>query len=149
MLIYLQVLLSLIGLASGLVLISSFIRGRQSALLNVIFLSTTAATNITGFFFPFHGVTPGIVIALVSLPVLTLGTLALMKKWARVFMIASVFTRFLNVLVFIAQILARIPALRIIAKGYSPAVGVTQLLALLAHVVLGVIIIRRFRYRLN
>ena len=75
-----HVALSLIGLGTGLLLISAFWVGRRTRRLNGLFLITTVGTIVTGFFFPFHGVTPGIVLGLISLSVLILAAVALARK---------------------------------------------------------------------
>ena len=101
-----HVILSLICLASGLFLISAFLSGRRTIRVNSIFLIMAAGTGVTGFLFPFHGVTPGIVVGLVSLTVLILAAIALARKWSRTYMISVVIAQFLNVLVLITQLFA-------------------------------------------
>jgi DNA-binding MarR family transcriptional regulator len=39
----------------------------------------TIATSVTGFFFPYQGITPGIVVGILSLVILALALLALSK----------------------------------------------------------------------
>ena len=50
--------LSLIGIGSGVVAIYGLLKAKTPGRWTQAFLATTAATSITGFWFPFHGVTP-------------------------------------------------------------------------------------------
>ena len=56
-----HVLISLIGILSGLVVMFGMLARKRFDRWTVLFLATTVATSVTGFFFPFHGVTPAIV----------------------------------------------------------------------------------------
>lgn len=67
---FFHVLLSLAGIFTGFIALFGMIAGKRLDGWNGIFLLTTALTSITGFFFPFHGVTPGIKVGVVSLVVL-------------------------------------------------------------------------------
>jgi len=57
-----HVALSLIGIVSGLMVALGLLGAKRLDGFTAIFLVTTVLTSVTGFFFPFHGVTPGIVI---------------------------------------------------------------------------------------
>jgi hypothetical protein len=139
-----HVILSLATLGSGLLLISAFLAGRKAHRLNGIFLITAAGTSVTGFLFPFHGVTPGIVLGLVSLSVLILAAIALVRKRSRTYMISALTAQYLNVLVLITQLFAKILALhRAAPTGAEPVVGVTQGLALLVCLTVAVKAVRR------
>ena len=72
----LHVILSLAGIAAGLVAIFALAANKLSGLTG-FFLATTALTNITGFLFPFHGVTPAIILGVLSTIVLLLAAIAL------------------------------------------------------------------------
>ena len=67
-----HVVISLIGIASGLVVLSGLLVARKLNRWSALFLISTTATSMTGFFFPFHGVTPAIVVGVISLVVLAL-----------------------------------------------------------------------------
>jgi hypothetical protein len=54
----LHVALSLIAIGSGGVAIYGLLEAKAPGRWTQVFLSTTAATSITGFLFPFHGFTP-------------------------------------------------------------------------------------------
>ena len=65
-----HVAISLIGIAAGFLVIFGMMASKKMVLWTELFLITTALTSITGFMFPFKGVTPGIVIGILSLVVL-------------------------------------------------------------------------------
>ena len=60
----LHVVISLIGIATGFIVAFGMIGARRLPLWNAVFLVTTALTSLTGFLFPFKGVTPGIVVGM-------------------------------------------------------------------------------------
>ncbi|HYK38871.1 MAG TPA: hypothetical protein VEU98_02535, partial [Candidatus Eremiobacteraceae bacterium] len=70
MLTTIHVVLSLIGIASGFLVIFQMIGGKTLGGLNAVFLATTILTSVTGFFFPIMKLTPGLVIGAISLVVL-------------------------------------------------------------------------------
>ena len=69
----LHVILSLVGIGAGFIAIFATHQATNALAVCTCSLSiTTALTSITGFLFPFHGVTPGIVLGILSLIVLLL-----------------------------------------------------------------------------
>src|SRR5260370_18043192 len=64
---FFHVALSLIGIASGLVVLRGLLVSKPLSGWTTTFLVATAATSITGFLFPFHGVTPAILLGVRSL----------------------------------------------------------------------------------
>jgi hypothetical protein len=75
-----HVALSLIGVGSGFIVVLGMIGSRRLPVLTTTFMATTALTSITGFMFPFKGVTPGIVLGVLSLITLAI---AAMARYAR------------------------------------------------------------------
>src|SRR4029453_2110513 len=87
---FLHVLLSLIGIASGLVVTFGWVTGRRLEGWTALFLATTVATSVTGFGFPFDHLLPSHKVGIVSLVALALAILAryplgLAGPWRRVF----------------------------------------------------------------
>jgi hypothetical protein len=145
-----HVVISLIGIASGLVVIYGFLVGKKLAGWNGLFLVMTIATSVTGFFFPFHGITPGIVLGVLSLIVLAVALLAWSKKWAKTYIVMATIAEFFNVLVLIVQSFEKIAPLHALApKGTEPITTVAKVVALLLFVVLGWMAIRRARFLLG
>jgi hypothetical protein len=73
---YLHVAISLIGIGAGILVVIGMINRRRLVAVTTLFLITTALTSLTGFLFPFKGMTPGIVIGSLSMIVLVLAALA-------------------------------------------------------------------------
>jgi hypothetical protein len=147
-----HVLLSLIGIAAGFIVIFGLIAGRWLGLLMSIFLWTTILTSITGFFFPFEGITPGIILGIISLVVLALSLFALYGKkmaggWRTTFVITAVIAQWLNFFVLIAQLFEKVPALHALAPTNTEApFKIAQLCALIVFVVLGFLATKNFRH---
>ena len=59
-------IISLIGIVTGFIVAFEMIGNRPLGFWNTIFLWTTILTSVTGFFFPFSGVTPGIIVGIIS-----------------------------------------------------------------------------------
>ena len=146
-----HVALSLIGIASGFVVLYGLLQAKQSAGWTKLFLTTTIATSVTGFFFPFHGFTPADGVGIVSLIVLALAVLALYRfglagGWRRTYVITCVIALYLNFFVLIVQSFQKIPALNALAPTQSEApFQITQLVALLAFIALGIRATMKFR----
>ena len=139
-------IISLIGIVTGLVVVSGLslkpiAAGDDEHDVPSLF---TILTDVTGYlFFPFKGVTPGIILGAVSLVVLAVALLALIKKWTATYIITATLAEFFNVLVLIAQSFMKIPALHKFApKGNEPIVGGLQLIVLIGFIVLMVMAIR-------
>jgi hypothetical protein len=145
-----HVVISLIGIASGLVVAYGFLAGKRLRAWNALFLVMTILTSVTGFFFPFHGVTPGIVLGVVSLVVLAVALLALSKKWTKTYIVTASIAEFLNVLVLIVQSFQKIPALHALApKGTEPITIVAKVAALCLFVAVAWVAIRRSAFVLG
>jgi hypothetical protein len=66
-----------------------------------LFLLTTIATSLTGFGFPIKGVTPGIVLGVISLVVLAIAVYAryagrIVGPWRLVYVVTAVIALYLN-----------------------------------------------------
>ena len=142
-----HVVISLIGIVSGLVVVYGFIAGLRLPAWNAVFLVMTILTSVTGFFFPFHGITPGIVVGVISLVVLAVAVLAWQKKWATTYIVMATIAEFFNVLVLIVQSFEKIAPLHALApKGTEPITYVAKLAALVLFVVLGWAAVKRARF---
>ncbi len=148
---FIHVLLSLVGIASGLVVLYGLLRANPMARWTQVFLVTTVATSVTGFFFPFHGVTPAIILGVLSLLVLAAAIAGryafhLAGPWRWVYAASAVVALYFNVFVLVVQAFAKIPPLHALApNGSGPAFAAAQALALLFFVVTGYLSVRRFR----
>jgi hypothetical protein len=147
----LHVVISLIGIASGLVVMLGLLVARKLNGWTALFLISTVLTSVTGFFFPFHGVTPAIVVGIMSLVLLAVAIfaryarhLADARRW--IYVVTAMISLYLNVFVLIVQLFQKVPALKALAPTQSePPFAVTQLAVLALFVVLTIIAAIRFR----
>ena len=149
--LFVHVALSLIGILSGLVVLYGLISNDRMDGLTLVFLATTVATSVTGFGFPFHGVTPAIILGVISLVVLAPAIAGrylfhLAGPWCWIYTAGAVTALYFNVFVLVVQAFAKLPALHALApKGSEPPFAIAQGLVLLAFIALGVLAVRRFR----
>jgi len=147
-----HVIISLIAIGSGFIVAFGMIAGRLLPRWTALFVVTTVLTSVTGFFFPIHGVTPGIVLGVVSLAVLLFVILAryskhLSNSWRRTYVITAMIALWLNFFVLIAQSFQKIPALHTLAPtGTEPAFKISQLIALILFVTLTILADKKFRF---
>ena len=150
---FVHVVISLIGIASGFVVVFGLLTARRLDGWTAVFLSTTIATSATGFlFFPFHKFLPSHAVGILSLLVLALAVYAryarhLAGAWRGIYAIASVFALYLNVFVLIVQLFLKVPALNALAPTQTEMpFKLAQLVVLLLFVALGIFSTIRFRH---
>jgi len=132
-----HVLLSLIGIAAGFLVVYGFLTSKPSPATQ-LFLWTTVATSVTGFFFPFHGITPGIVLGILSLIVLALAIRA-RNRWRKTYVISATIALYFNVFVLVVQLFEKVPALTVLAPHQSePPFQIAQGCVLLIFTILTV-----------
>ncbi len=148
---FVHVLLSLLGIASGLVVVVGLLGGKRLSGWTTVFLASTVLTSVTGFFFPFHKLLPGHVLGVLSLLALGLAIMALYGLrlagvWRRVYVISAVIALYFNVFVLIAQLFDKVPELKALAPTKSsPLFLVVQLFVMLTFVAIGALATQRFR----
>jgi hypothetical protein len=148
-----HVVLSLVGIGSGLVVMFGLLAGKRLDGWTILFLASTVATSVTGFGFPFDHLLPSHVVGAISLLVLAVVILAryvyhLAGAWRLTYVIGAVVALYLNVFVFIVQAFQKVPALKALAPTQSePPFLVTQLVVLALFVLLGIAATIRFRSR--
>ncbi|HKV23924.1 MAG TPA: hypothetical protein VJN93_04975 [Candidatus Acidoferrum sp.] len=136
--------LSLVGIFTGLIAVLGMIAGRRLEAWTAVFLSTTALTSITGFFFPFHTVTPGIVLGILSLIVLAVAIPARYVKkmegaWLKTYVISSTIALYFNVFVLVVQLFLKVPSLHALAPSrLEPPFLVSQLVVLMTFFLLAI-----------
>ena len=146
-----HVVIGLAGILSGFVVLLGLLTAKRLDGWTALFLATTAAISVTGFFFPFHGVTPAIVVGIISLVVLAVAIYArypgnLAGAWRTTYVVSAVLALYLNVFVLIVQTFLKIPALKEIAPTQNdPPFKLTQLVILVVFIALGVVAAIRFR----
>ena len=115
-----HVVISLIGILTGFLAIFAMFKGNTPRGLTGLFLLTTILTSVTGFLFPFNGVTPGIILGVLSMIALAIAVVAfyvrgLAGSWRSVYALTAVIAQYFNVFVLFAQLFAKTPALKAIA----------------------------------
>lgn len=146
----LHVIISLVGISAGLIALLGLLGGKLYRGLTALFLITTVLTSVTGFLFPFKGMTPGIILGILSILVLVLAIVALYVgklagAWRGTYVITSTLALYFNFFVLVAQAFAKIPALKSIAPTQaSPVFGITQLVVLVIFIVLTIRAFRNF-----
>ena len=146
-----HVVISLAGIASGLVVLFGLFNARRLNAWTSLFLTTTVLTSVTGFLFPVDRLLPSHVVGAISLVALAAAIVARYPKqlaggWRTVYVAGAVASLYLNVFVLIVQLFQRVPPLEALAptQTESPFV-VTQLLALTIFAAAGVLAAVRFR----
>ncbi len=146
-----HVIISVIGIASGFVVLFGLLGSQRLDRWTALFLVSTLATSVTGFLFPFHGVTPAIVVGIVSLIVLAVAIYAryvmqLAGVWCRIYVVAAMLALYLNFFVLIVQSFQKISPLRALAPNQTELPFIlAQVLALVFFIVVTILAARRFR----
>ena len=122
----LHVVISLIAIVAGLIVMFGMLGTYNAGALTAIFLILTILTSVTGFMFPFNGVTPGILIGILSCILLAIACLALYGlklggAWRWIYALTALISLYLNVFVLVIQSFLKIPPLHEIAPGNPPA----------------------------
>jgi hypothetical protein len=149
----LHVIISLVGIVSGLIVLSGLLGSNRMPGLTALFLLTTILTSLTGFGFPFTALLPSHIIAILSLVLLAIACIALygMKlsgAWRWIYAVTAMIALYFNIFVLIIQSFLKIPALTALAPGNppsGPAFAVVQGLVLLFFVLVIIGTVRRFR----
>jgi len=146
-----HVAISLVGIISGLVVLSGMLKAQPLDRWTAVFLVTTIATSVTGFLFPFNGFTPGIGLGIISLIVLAIAILArygrkLAGAWRWVYVITALMALYFNCFVLVAQLFDKVPVLKALSPTQSdPPFLATQLVVLVIFVVLTILAVIKFR----
>jgi hypothetical protein len=147
----LHVIISLIGIATGIVVVLGMSTGRKLPGWTAVFLLTTVLTSVTGFFFHSAKFGPPHVFGVISLVVLapTLAALYVFQLagfWRRVYITGAIFALYLNCFVAVVQSFQKIAFLNPLAPTQStePAFAGAQGLLLVVSVIAGVIATKRF-----
>lgn len=149
----LHVVISLIAIVAGLIVMFGMLGTYHAGGLTAIFLIFTILTSVTGFMFPFNGVTPAILVGILSCVLLAIACVALyaMKAagvWRWIYVVTALVSLYLNCFVLVIQSFLKIPPLHEIAPGNPPAgpvFAVVQGLVLLFFIVMIVQAWRRYR----
>jgi hypothetical protein len=146
-----HVVISLVGIGSGLIVLFGMFGGKRLDGMTGLFLATTALTSLTGFGFPFEHLTPGIILGILSVVVLAIAVPArysfrMAGKWRAIYVVTAVIALYFNCFVLIAQSFMKVPALHALApKGNEPPFAIAQGILLVLFIVAGALAVRKFR----
>ena len=149
----LHVVISLIAIVVGLVVMFGMLGPYHPGGLTGIFLLFTILTSVTGFMFPFNGVTPGILIGILSCILLAIACFAIYGQkltgaWRWIYVLTALISLYLNVFVLVIQSFLKIPPLHELAPGNPPAgpsFAVVLGIVLVFFVIMIIQVWRRFR----
>jgi len=145
-----HVVVSLIGIVTGIIVAVAMLGSKITNGWTAIFLATTALTSITGFLFPSDKVLPSRIVGAVSLVVLIIAIVALYgyrlaRSWRWIYVVSALVALYLNVFVLVAQAFLKVAILHALAPTQSdPGFIIAQLSVLAVFVVLGIRAVRRF-----
>jgi hypothetical protein len=146
-----HVLISLVGIGSGILVVYGLLAGKRFDGATAIFLLTTALTSVTGFLFPFERLLPSHVLGVISLVVLAVAIFARYARhmggaWRRIYVVCAVLALYLNVFVLVAQAFMKVPALHALAPTQKePPFLVAQLVVMAIFILLGILAVKNFR----
>lgn len=146
-----HVLISFAAIAAGLWVLFGMLRSERMRLGTAVFLWLTLATTLSGFLFPFGGVTPAFATGIVSSIALAVAFFArygakMRGGWRGAYVISAIMALYLNVFVLVVQLFLKVPALNALAPaGTEPPFLIAQAVTLVAFVIAGVVAWRKFR----
>ncbi len=146
----LHVVISLLGIGSGLTVVFGLIGGKRLDGLTAFLLATTAFTSLTGYGFPFEHLLPSHIVGGISLAVLALAIFArysqqMAGKWRATYVATAVMALFLNVFVLVVQSFLKVAALKAPAPRQKEPPFLIAQLAVMAFIVLGTLAVKKFR----
>ena len=145
-----HVVISLIGIASGLVAMIALAGGRLLSGWMALFLVTTVLTSVTGFPLAPFGLDPPRIVGIISLVALAvaIGSLYLFHlagAWRWIYVVTATVALFFNCFVAVIQSFDKIPTLHAIGPTQDAAVvHICQVVVLVICIVLGSLSLRRF-----
>ena len=148
-----HVIISLIGIATGFIVLFGLLGSHRLPGMTALFLLTTILTSVTGFLFPFDKLLPSHMVGIVSLIVLAIACFALfvMKlsgAWRWIYTLTAMIALYLNVFVLVIQSFLKIGPLHALAPSVPPSEPpfvVAQGVVLVFFVIAIIGAVRRFR----
>jgi hypothetical protein len=139
--------LSLVALASGIVVVHGLLHGHMLPRWTALFLATAVATNVTGFLLPFTGFLPSHAVGIISSVVLLIALIAryvlhLRGGWRSACALCALFGVYFLAFVAIAQTFAKVPGL---AGASQTPFAIAEAVLLIAVVVLAINVVKGFR----
>jgi hypothetical protein len=149
-LVFIHTLISLVGIATGFVVLYEMWGNRRADRWTAWFLVTTILTSASGFLLPAVKFMPSHAVAILSLVILAACCYARYVKrmagaWRLGYVLTAVAALYFNVFVLVAQLFLKVPALHELApQGSEPPFAIAQAVVLVAFVAAGIVAARRF-----
>lgn len=147
---FVHVVISLVGILSGFVVVYGLLAAKRLDGWTAVFLTTTVATSVSGFFLPADRFLPSHALGIASLLVLPVAIYAfygrqLAGSWRWIYVVSAMTALYLNVFVLVVQLFLKVPALNALDPTQSgPPFIVAQSAVLGLFVVLTFIAAKRF-----
>jgi hypothetical protein len=148
---WVHTLWSLIGIASGLVVLKGLLSSQRLDGWTALFLLSAVATSATGFLLPAASFGPSHWVGVISLVVLAFAILAryglhLAGGWRRIYAAGAVLALYFLVFVGVAQLFAKVPALHALAPTQAePPFAIAEGAVLVLFVALTIAAANKFR----
>jgi hypothetical protein len=148
-----HVIISLIGIVTGLMALIGLLKSKPVPGWTAVFLLTTILTSVTGFMFPFDKLLPSHVIGIISLALLAAACFALYSQklagpWRWIYVVTAMTSLYLNIFVLIIQSFLKVPPLHALAPSVPPSeppFAIVQGIVLLLFVAATVMAVRKSR----
>lgn len=145
-----HVIISLVAIATGLVVLVGVLGGKRLDGWTFWFLLTTVLTSITGFGFPFDHLLPSHIVGIISLAALLLAIVAryafdLAGPWRGLYVFAAMLALWFNVFVLVAQAFQKVSALKALAPTQAdPPFLIAQTVVMVLFIIMGIAALRKF-----
>ena len=145
-----HVLISFVGIGSGVVVVWGLLKSKAFDGATAIYLASTVLTSVTGFLFPVEHLLPSHVVGIISLVLLSVAIVAryvlhLAGAWRWIYVVCAVMAFYLNAFVAVVQSFLKIPALKALAPTQKePPFLIAQLAVMALFIVLGVLAVKKF-----
>jgi hypothetical protein len=145
-----HVILSLIGIVSGLVVVYGLLTDRPLKAWTALFLATTILTSVTGFPLAPFGFDPPRAVGVISLVFLAIAVcalyvFALAGAWRWIYISSALVALYLNCFVGVIQAFGKLPFLHALAPTQSePPFVIAQVALLVVFIAFGFFSVRGF-----
>ena len=150
-LVLIHTLVSLVAIVVGFVVLKGLFDNKRLDGWTRAFLATILFTNASGFILPATRILPSHIVGVVGLVVVLVAYYArysakMAGKWRAVYVGTAVASLYFDCFVLVAQLFAKVPALKAMAPTQSePPFAIAQTIVLLIFVWIGVRAVRRLR----
>jgi hypothetical protein len=145
-----HVIISLIGIFSGIVVALGMLNAKHLPSTSALFLISTVASCITGFMFPIPFDPPAAIgcltLALLTLAIIALYYYKLAGPWRGVYVVGSIIALYFNCFVLVVQTFQKVAFFHALAPTQKePPFAAAQAVLLVMFIGLGIAAFKRFR----